>query len=321
MTAPLILCLEDEPSLLDDIAVELREAGYAVMAAANASEAMDFLDRQRPDLVLCDILMPGRNGLEFMGQLRQFRPDLDDVPFIFLTALSSRENVIEGRIAGADDYLTKPIDYHLLRATIESRLASTRRLRAMPGGDTGIAALDRLAIGVVLLDANANVLHANPAAHKLSQETGISLAGGITTNGDGGRRLSALVAALVAEEDMSPVGLRLDEERTLMIAGTPLSTRSHHHEAVAMLLLSGADGQHRLDDTILGPLFGLTAMEARVACLLAEGTSRSQIADRLGISGTTVAFHLRNIFTKTGVQRQAELVSLVLSVPLARPKE
>ena len=46
---------------------------------------------------------------------------------------------------------------------------------------------------------------------------------------------------------------------------------------------------------------------------------RSQIADRLAISGTTVAFHLRNIFSKTGVQRQAELVALILSVPLAQP--
>ena len=80
-----------------------------------------------------------------------------------------------------------------------------------------------------------------------------------------------------------------------------------------MLILSGGDGQPPLDNTTLGQLFDLTPMEAQVAHLLAEGLRRSQIADRLTISGTTVAFHLRNIFAKTGVQRQAELVALILS--------
>ena len=114
MTAPLILCVEDEPSLRDDIAFELHEAGYIVSAAGDAREALACLERQRPDLILCDILMPGMDGKRFMSHLRRTRPDLDDVPFVFLTALSSRQQVIDGRMAGADDYVTKPIDYDLL---------------------------------------------------------------------------------------------------------------------------------------------------------------------------------------------------------------
>lgn len=60
-------------------------------------------------------------------------------------------------MAGADDYVTKPIDYDLLRATVEARLNRMQRLRAMPGDRSGLAALDRLALGVVLLDANGGV--------------------------------------------------------------------------------------------------------------------------------------------------------------------
>lgn len=317
MTAPLILCVEDEPSLRDDIAFELHEAGYAVAAAADAREALAILESRRPDLILCDILMPGMDGRGFISHLRKTHPDLDDVPFVFLTALSSRQQMIDGRIAGADDYLTKPIDYDLLRATVESRLKRMQRLRAMPGDRSGLTALDRLVIGVVLLDANGGVVHANPLARRLSDEAGIVLGGRITTGGEDGRKLTALIAALISDEGMATAGLRLDR-RQLVVAGMSLPARAHHDEAVAMLILSGGDGQPPLDNTTLGQLFDLTPMEAQVAHLLAEGLRRSQIADRLTISGTTVAFHLRNIFAKTGVQRQAELVALILSVPLAQ---
>mgnify|MGYP000854129095 FL=1 len=318
MTAPLILCVEDEPSLRDDIAFELHEAGYIVSAAGDAREALACLERQRPDLILCDILMPGMDGKRFMSYLRQTRPDLDDVPFVFLTALSSRQQVIDGRMAGADDYVTKPIDYDLLRATVEARLNRMQRLRAMPGDRSGLAALDRLALGVVLLDANGGVVHANPLAQNLSGAAGISLSGRFAASGENGRKLSALIAGLAPGKGMAPTGLRLDDGCQLMIIGMSLPAHSHHDEAVAMLILSGTDSKPPMDTATLGQLFGLTPMEAQVACLLAEGLRRSQIADRLAISGTTVAFHLRNIFSKTGVQRQAELVALILSVPLAQ---
>ncbi|MFG6584966.1 response regulator [Sulfitobacter sp. 1A12779] len=318
MTAPLILCVEDEPSLRDDIAFELHEAGYAVAAAADAREALAILESRRPDLILCDILMPGMDGRGFISHLRKTHPDLDDVPFVFLTALSSRQQVIDGRIAGADDYLTKPIDYDLLRATVESRLNRMQRLRAMPGNRSGLAALDRLAIGVVLLDAKGGVVHANPLARRLSDEAGIVLGGRIAMGGEDGRKLTALIAALISDEGVAPEGLRLDGEYHLMVVGMSLPARAHHDDAVAMLILNGADGQPPPDNATLGQLFDLTPMEAQVTCLLAEGLRRNQIAERLAISGTTVAFHLRNIFAKTGVQRQAELVALVLSVPMAR---
>jgi DNA-binding CsgD family transcriptional regulator len=222
-------------------------------------------------------------------------------------------------MAGADDYVTKPIDYDLLRATVEARLNRMQRLRAMPGDRSGLAALDRLALGVVLLDANGGVVHANPLAQSLSGAAGISLSGRFAASGENGRKLSALIAGLAPGKGMAPTGLRLDDGCQLMIIGMSLPAHSHHDEAVAMLILSGTDSKPPMDTATLGQLFGLTPMEAQVACLLAEGLRRSQIADRLAISGTTVAFHLRNIFSKTGVQRQAELVALILSVPLAQP--
>lgn len=317
MTGALILCIEDEPSLRDDIAAELREAGYGVIAAGDASEALDRLENGRPDLVLCDIVMPGMDGFGLLAHLRAARPDLDDIPFVFLTALSSREQMIEGRQAGADDYLTKPIDYDLLRAMIATRLDQAARIRSARGTDAGTAALDRLAIGVVLLDAEGLVLHANPAARDLAGEAGIGLGPRITAGGADGGKLAAL-ATRIASGAESGAALWLEAGgRRVMVLGRPLAPRPARDGATAMLTLRDPERQEPLDAVTLRQLFDITPTEAGVARLLAEGLRRDQVAERLGVSSTTVAFHMRNIFDKTGTRRQADLVALILSMPVA----
>lgn len=316
MTAPLILCIEDEPALRDDIAFDLRDAGYEVLTAADADQALTLLEGQRPDLILCDIVMPGMDGKALLAHLRQRRPDLDAVPFLFLTALTSRAQVIDGRIAGADDYLTKPIDYDLLRATVAARLGQVTRLRdAQPDG-AGLAALDLLSLGVVLLDADGSVVHANLSARKLAPLAGITLSGRVSGTGEDGRRLAALIDRLLTPGGEAEEALRLQAGAAVMVAGLRLRRDGPGGRARAMLVLRDPDRVAPMGDAMLGQLFGLTPTEARVASLLAEGLRRDQIAAQIGISQTTVAFHLRNIFGKTGAGRQAELVGLILSMPL-----
>ncbi|WP_313136830.1 response regulator [Paracoccus jeotgali] len=320
MTAPLILCIEDEPALRDDIAFDLRDAGYEVLTAADADQALTLLEGQRPDLILCDIVMPGMDGKALLAHLRQRRPDLDAVPFLFLTALTSRAQVIDGRIAGADDYVAKPIDYDLLRATVAARLRQVTRLRdAQPDG-AGLAALDLLSLGVVLLAVDGSVIHANISARKLAPLAGIALSGRVTGQGEDGRRLSALIDRLLTPGGDAEEALRLHSGAAagaaVMVAGLRLRREGPGGRARAMLVLSDPDRVAPMGDAMLGQLFGLTPTEARVASLLAEGLRRDQIAAQIGISQTTVAFHLRNIFGKTGAGRQAELVGLILSMPL-----
>ncbi len=317
MTPPLILCIEDEPSLRDDIAAELGEAGYEVIAASDASEALDRLDRRRPDLILCDIVMPGMDGHALLAHLRTARTDLNHIPFVFLTALSSREQMIEGRKAGADDYLTKPIDYDLLRALISARLDQVARLRLAEDIGAGSAALDQLTVGVVLLDAEGCVRHANRAARELAKRTGISLGSRMTAEGEDGRKLAALTAR-IASGSGTGAALWLEAGvRRVMVLGRPLASGPARDGAAAMLTLSDPEHQEALDADTLRQLFDLTPTEASVARFVAEGLRRDQVAARMGVSSTTVAFHLRNIFDKTGTRRQADLVALILSMPMA----
>jgi len=131
---PLILCVEDEDQLRRDIADELAEAGYGVIEAASGAEAIERLGQARPDLVLCDISMPGLSGHDVLAALHDKGPAHADIPFVFLSALADPRQVADGKRRGADDYLVKPIDYDLLLATIAARLRQIDRIRAGRAG-------------------------------------------------------------------------------------------------------------------------------------------------------------------------------------------
>ncbi len=124
-----ILCIEDEEALLDELEEELSAKGHKVLTAGTSDEAEVILSRERPDIVLCDVMLPGRNGFDLLNGLRRSGKLSDQTAFIFLTALSDREPHLTGLRAGADDYITKPVDLDLLHLKIENTLAFAHRLR------------------------------------------------------------------------------------------------------------------------------------------------------------------------------------------------
>lgn len=137
-----ILCVEDEAQLRRDLADELVEAGYDVIEAGNGEEALAMLARTRPDLVLCDISMPGLNGYDVLAARQDTAADHAEIPFVFLSALADPRQVVEGKRLGADDYLVKPIDYDLLLATVDARLRQIERIRlARPTDDAKAGAV------------------------------------------------------------------------------------------------------------------------------------------------------------------------------------
>lgn len=113
-----ILCIDDEHDIRQLLVEEMEDAGFSTLQAANGQEGLDLLISKWPDLVICDISMPVMSGHELLAEIQVNYPDLADTPFIMLTALTDRENVLSGLRAGAEAYLTKPIDFDLLMAKV-----------------------------------------------------------------------------------------------------------------------------------------------------------------------------------------------------------
>lgn len=124
-----ILCIEDEATLLEDLAEELHDAGYTVVTANNGREGLEAATTHHPDLIVSDIMMPEMEGTDVLEALRRMPGAVSDTPFIFLTAKVARDAVVAGKRLGADDYLTKPVDFDLLLATIEARLGQVNRIK------------------------------------------------------------------------------------------------------------------------------------------------------------------------------------------------
>lgn len=323
-----ILCIEDETTLLADVAEELAAAGYRVISATSAQQALALLDEHHPDLILCDVLLgseDGRDGYFIHRHIREQRADLKATPFIFLTALGHRAALLEAKRQGVDDYLVKPIDYDMLLATISSRLAQVGRLNEHATSRPGFyferlsEVFAQLPGAVLLCDREGQLLYANPQAERLAREEHIwqrTAQGRVHWVGVVQSSLQAL------QQLMQSISATHSGERRMLalerqMADSPvlvslLCLEPEPGQKLLALFICSAHSRALPDLDALRLMFGLTPSEARVALLLAEGRRRDEVAQELGVSASTVAFHLRNLFLKTGVSRQSDLVALVL---------
>jgi len=114
-----ILVIEDEPGIVDFLEQGLRAHGYQVVSAGDGDRGLELALGGAADLVVLDMMLPGRDGLEVLGELERGRPAL---PVIILTALGEVEQRVTGLDAGAVDYLTKPFSLQELAARIRAQL-------------------------------------------------------------------------------------------------------------------------------------------------------------------------------------------------------
>ena len=120
-----ILIVDDEPFNVDLLEQELEDQGYETCMALNGADALVALDREKPDIVLLDWMMPGMNGIAVLEKMRG-ETRWQAVPVIMVTARSTTEDLVQGLDAGADDYVTKPIDNAELFARIRAMLRIAR---------------------------------------------------------------------------------------------------------------------------------------------------------------------------------------------------
>lgn len=115
---PQVLVADDEKSMRDIMTLSLQRLGYGVTAVDNGIDAVETVRRQRFDLIMLDVMMPGMDGFSVCQELRRFT----DVPIFMLTALNRPEDVVRGLELGADNYITKPFNFKELEARIRATL-------------------------------------------------------------------------------------------------------------------------------------------------------------------------------------------------------
>ena len=134
-----ILIADDEPDILEIIQYNLQAEGYEVTTAKNGNEAIDLAKKVQPDLIILDIMMPGKNGIEVCNILR-LQPAYNDTLIIFLSALSDEGTEVKGLETGADDYITKPISPKVLVSKVNALF------RRVNKEDTGVLQIGDLKI-------------------------------------------------------------------------------------------------------------------------------------------------------------------------------
>lgn len=117
-----ILVIEDDAPYRSAVVRALKQDGYKLLEADNGEFGLELARRHRPDLVLCDVELPGIRGTDILQKLRQ-DPDTASIPFIIMTGYPERTSARQGMNAGADDYLSKPFSLPDLLAAVKGRLA------------------------------------------------------------------------------------------------------------------------------------------------------------------------------------------------------
>ncbi|MGE4406795.1 response regulator [Pseudomonas sp.] len=128
-TQGVVMIVDDVPDNLALLSGALDQAGYMVLVALDGLSALERMQRLKPDIVLLDALMPGLDGFETCRRIKA-QAELEDVPVLFMTALTESEHVLEGFEAGGIDYVTKPIHPEQVLARVAAHLRTARALQS-----------------------------------------------------------------------------------------------------------------------------------------------------------------------------------------------
>ncbi len=128
-----LLLVDDDPNLILLVKDYLEFRGYEVITAGNGQEALVAMDDFRPDLIICDVMMPEMDGYSFVEKVRE-DSETSWIPVMFLSAKGQSADRVRGLTTGADVYMVKPFEPEELVAQVESSLKHTERLLHMQGG-------------------------------------------------------------------------------------------------------------------------------------------------------------------------------------------
>lgn len=161
-----VLIVEDNPKNLFILRAHMEPLNVQCLEAADGQTALELVAKEAPDVVLLDVVLPKLDGFEVCRRIRQM-PDRYDIPILLVTALSTREDRLKGLEAGADDFITKPVDGAELRAKMRTLVRLNRYRKNSEQQARFETLLRHNPDAVVLMRSDGELLHANPALFEL----------------------------------------------------------------------------------------------------------------------------------------------------------
>jgi len=154
--SPLVLLVEDDPTLLETTSLVLERHGFEVVGLPDATDAMTVIEEREPDVALLDVMLPGVDGISLTRRIREEHP----IPVVLLTARGDPLDVVSGLEAGADDYIVKPFDGPVLAARL--RAVMRRHEVVRPAAEPEAAAASAtVTIGDLEFDREALIVRVN----------------------------------------------------------------------------------------------------------------------------------------------------------------
>jgi DNA-binding response OmpR family regulator len=145
-----VMVVEDEPVLLDTLAYNLKKQGYEVVTASDGLQAVQLARKERPSLLILDLMLPGMDGFEVCRVLRQEMA----MPILMLTARADEVDKVVGLEVGADDYMTKPFSMRELMARVKAMLRRERMIREELAAQEPVLAGKQLTFTDLVIDEN-----------------------------------------------------------------------------------------------------------------------------------------------------------------------
>ncbi len=309
-----ILIIEDDLDLGETTAEFLRMDDYEVEVATNGPEGIQKAIQFVPNLIMCDIAMPGMSGYEVYNSLQQITYTAV-IPFIFISAKTELDDIRTGLQLGADDYITKPFNYDDLRQTVQTRLKKHEKLVKI--NDEKFNALVHNANTGILIIQDEQIVFANDKALKMldyerSELIGLNIlnlvyredikkvSGKIQEAFDGVRK----------EFDLEFRAIKKDNEVKELNLHASLAPIKNRRSLIVTLY---GDHQEHIQieksyEKKSNLLLKISKREKEVLKLLAKGMSTDEIADQLHISKRTVEGHRSNLISKTEAKNSVGLV-------------
>jgi len=308
-----ILIIEDDEALRENISEFLCEKGYEVSFASNGITGVQMAISQIPDMILCDIIMPGMSGLELFKAIQQMKIT-SAIPFIFITAKCEKEDIRTGMQLGADDYITKPFDLNELLSAIKIRLEKNERFRNSYD-EKFYALIDNLLIGVFIY-INNKFIYVNDAFAKVFGLRVVDF-----------EDMSIDDIALFKNkeqiiENISKINSETQDGIHLQIEAVRKGSQKNISVEVFANLINFKGAPAILGNAVSiteednkKPLFSniiktekISRREIEILKLVCMGMSNTEIASSIFRSPRTIEAHRATLLRKTGSKNTAELV-------------